>query len=177
MNTSESRSINVESMVRAGQSQLPVRATSTVPAPVTEQSKPKVAFPSEMSSISDPISAASRPCVAQGPTLTPPIDIYDSDEGLVLEADLPGVTEETLSIVLEDSVLHLKASVFEAAPPNARPLHLEYRTGGFERSFILGDDVDREKIRAELYDGVLRVTLPRSDRSRTRRIEVNSHAS
>jgi HSP20 family molecular chaperone IbpA len=53
-------------------------------------------------------------------------------------------------------------------------LHEEYRVGDYQRSFILGDEVDREKIKAELTHGVLRLFLPKADRLRTRRIEIKS---
>ena len=63
----------------------------------------------------------------------PPIDIHEGPDGLVLEADLPGATEENLSIQLEDNVLSLHAKVPSPAPEGARPLHEEYRVADFYR--------------------------------------------
>src|ERR1700712_1272345 len=80
---------------------------------------------------------------------TPPIDIHEGTEGLVLEADLPGVTEAQLSIQLEDNVLSLFARASAPAPEGARVLHEEYQPGDFYRSFILSDEVERSKISAE----------------------------
>jgi HSP20 family molecular chaperone IbpA len=105
---------------------------------------------------------------------TPPIDIHESAEGLVLEADLPGVTESQLSIQLEDNVLSLHARVSAPAPEDARVLHEEYRPGDFYRSFILSDEVERSKIAAELKNGVLKLTLPKAERAKTRRIEIKT---
>jgi HSP20 family molecular chaperone IbpA len=106
--------------------------------------------------------------------LTPLIDIHEGPEGLVLEADLPGVLEEALTVQLEDNVLSLHAR--RALPPveGGRVLHEEFRPGEFARSFILSDEVDRTRITASLRNGVLRIVLPKAERTRTRRIEVSS---
>ena len=105
---------------------------------------------------------------------TPPIDIHEGPDGLTLEADLPGATENNLFIQLEDNVLSLHARIESPAPEGARLLHEEYHVGDYYRSFILSDEVDRERITAELKNGVLRLTLPKADRARTRRIEIRS---
>jgi HSP20 family protein len=107
-------------------------------------------------------------------TYTPPIDIHEVAEGLTLEADLPGATEQNLQILLEDNVLNLYATVDSPASEGARLVHEEYRLGDYHRSFILSDEVDRERITAELKNGVLRLFLPKAERARTRRIEIKS---
>jgi HSP20 family molecular chaperone IbpA len=104
----------------------------------------------------------------------PPIDIHEGPEGLTLEADLPGATEQNLSVELEDNVLSLYAKIDSPVPEAARLLHEEYRLGDYQRSFILSDEVDRERITAELKNGVLRLFLPKAERARTRRIEIKS---
>lgn len=104
----------------------------------------------------------------------PLIDIHEGPDGLVLEADLPGATEEGLSIQLEDNVLTLQARVEAPVPQGARALHEEYRVGPFQRSFILSDEVERSRITAELKNGVLRLILPKAERAKTRRIEIKT---
>jgi HSP20 family molecular chaperone IbpA len=104
----------------------------------------------------------------------PPIDIHEAAEGLTLEADLPGASEQNLHVELEDNVLSLHAKINSPVPEGARLLHEEYRLGDYRRSFILSDEVDRERITAELKDGVLRLFLPKAERARTRRIEIKS---
>lgn len=105
---------------------------------------------------------------------TPSIDIHERPEGLVLEADLPGATENDVSIQLEDNVLVLHAKVASVAPEGARLLHEECRSVDYYRSFILSDEVERSKITAELKNGVLRLVLPKAERAKTRRIEIKS---
>lgn len=106
--------------------------------------------------------------------LTPPIDIHEGPEGLILEADLPGAGESQVTIQLEDNVLTLHAKVTPPAPEGARALHEEYHVGDFYRSFILSDEVERSGITAELKNGVLRLVLPKAERAKTRRIEIKS---
>lgn len=105
---------------------------------------------------------------------TPSIDIHEGPDGLILEADLPGVTESSLRIDLEHNVLNLQARVVRPIPAGARLLHEESPIVGFFRSFILTDDIQKDAIRAELKNGVLRLTLPRAERAKSRRIEVSS---
>jgi HSP20 family molecular chaperone IbpA len=117
-----------------------------------------------------PQAGPARPVAAQ----TPLIDIHEGPEGLVLEADLPGVGQDGVAIHLEDNVLNLTARVDFPAGEAVRLLHEEYRQADFARSFILSDEVDRERISAELKNGVLRLTLPKAERAKTRRIEIKS---
>ena len=105
---------------------------------------------------------------------TPPIDIYESDQGLVLHADLPGVSIQTLELQVQDNKLTLFGRVTSSIPEGARIRHQEYEVGDFLRSFILSDEVDHERISATMNNGVLKVVLPRADKGEPRRIEVKT---
>lgn len=105
---------------------------------------------------------------------TPPIDIFETEEGLVLRADLPGVNVDGLELQIQDNRLTLFGRVTSPAPPDARLVHQEYHEGDFLRSFILSDDVDHDRISAKLNNGVLEVTLPRMPRPEPRRISVQT---
>jgi HSP20 family molecular chaperone IbpA len=120
-----------------------------------------------------PAAAAADPAESRT-CYTPMIDIHEGPDGLVLEADLPGATDSSLNIQLEDNVLSLHATVPSPVPEGARVLHEEYRVGDFHRSFILSDEVERGRITAELKNGVLRLHLPKAERAKTRRIEIKS---
>lgn len=110
----------------------------------------------------------------RSPSYTPPIDIHEGPKGLLLEADLPGATEQNLQIQLQDNVLSLYARIDSPTLEGTRVLYEEYRVGDFQRSFILSDEVDREGITAELKNGVLRLFLPKAERARVRRIEIKA---
>ena len=105
---------------------------------------------------------------------TPPIDIFETAEGLVLLADLPGVTLESLELQVQDNKLTLFGKVKSDIPPDARLIHQEYALGHFLRSFILSDEVDHERITARLNQGVLEVVLPQLRKSEPRRIQVTT---
>jgi HSP20 family protein len=103
----------------------------------------------------------------------PPIDIYETPDGLVLYADLPGVDSEGLDLQVQNNRLTLFGRVSSDVPESAQMLHQEYHIGDFLRSFILSDEVDHDRIQAKLANGVLRVELPRAPRAKPRRIEVS----
>jgi HSP20 family molecular chaperone IbpA len=105
---------------------------------------------------------------------TPPIDIYESDEGLVLIADLPGVSVKALELQVQNNKLTLLGRVANPVPADARLVHKEYEEGDFLRSFILSEDVDHERVTARLNDGVLEIFLPRAAKTTPRRIDVNT---
>ena len=103
---------------------------------------------------------------------TPPIDIFETADGLVLQADLPGVSSESLELQIQDNKLSLFGRVSLPSPPEARLIHQEYQVGHFLRSFILSDEVDHERISAKLNQGVLEVILPRLSKPEPRRIPI-----
>ena len=103
---------------------------------------------------------------------TPPIDIFETAEGLVLQADLPGVSSDSLELQVQDNKLSLFGKVSLSVPSDARLIHQEYQVGHFLRSFILSDEVDHERISAKLNQGVLEVILPRLSKPEPRRIQI-----
>jgi HSP20 family protein len=113
------------------------------------------------------VAAAVDPVV-----FTPPIDIFETPDGLVLLADLPGVTLESLELQVQDNKLTLFGKVKPDLPADARLIHQEYTVGHFLRSFILSDEVDHDRIAAKLNQGVLEVVLPQLRKSEPRRIQV-----
>lgn len=103
----------------------------------------------------------------------PHIDIFETPEGLMLRADLPGVTLETLELQVQNNKLTLFGRVAPWTLPEARLLHQEYHEGDFLRSFILSDNVDHERISAKLANGVLEVFLPHAPKAQPRKIQVS----
>lgn len=104
----------------------------------------------------------------------PPIDIYESSDGLVLLADLPGVAVDTLELQVQDNKLTLFGRVKKPVGEDAQLRHGEYHEGDFLRSFILSDEVDYDRIAATLNNGVLKVVLPRAQKAEPRRIQVQT---
>jgi len=105
---------------------------------------------------------------------TPPLDIHETSDGLVLEADLPGVPADQLAVRVEDNVLHIYGKTVWPMDDEARLHHEEVRPGDFYRSFILSDQVDTDNIAADFHQGVLRLTLPKAAKARPRKIEIRT---
>ncbi|MEZ5944806.1 MAG: Hsp20/alpha crystallin family protein [Planctomycetaceae bacterium] len=105
---------------------------------------------------------------------TPPIDIFETENGLMLRADLPGVATEGLELQIQDNRLTLFGRPAVDIPDQGALVHQEFETADFLRSFILSDDVDHDGITAKLQHGVLEVLLPRTTRAQPRKIDVQS---
>ncbi|CAB3771180.1 heat-shock protein [Burkholderia puraquae] len=108
-------------------------------------------------------------------TLTPAVDIYEDSQGVTLWADLPGVTKDKLDVKVHDSSLSIEAEAVVPTPENLRLQHAEVRQPHFARTFTLSPDFDTSKIEASLQDGVLKLTIPRRDEARPRRIEIKTN--
>ncbi len=103
---------------------------------------------------------------------TPSVDIFDDRHSIMLSADMPGVKPDALTIDLHDHVLTLAGNVVETDHSGEEVLVQEYGTGRFFRQFELSDLIDQEKIKAELAHGVLRLTLPKVEPAKPRRIKI-----
>lgn len=108
-----------------------------------------------------------------GPVFTPSVDIFETETGLTILADLPGVTPENLDIDLHEDVLSIIGNITDEKDDGENYLLKEYETGQFIRKFTLTEVIDQEKIKADLADGVLRLTLPKIEKAKPRKITVN----
>lgn len=104
----------------------------------------------------------------------PRADIYETNDQLVIVADMPGVDENSLDITLEKNILSIKGFIDFPTPENYSPAYAEYEVGDFERHFTLSNDFDWEKINAKLKNGVLYVYLPKAGPAQTKKITVNA---
>ena len=107
-------------------------------------------------------------------TITPPVDIFEDGQAVTLWADLPGVTKDKLDVRVHDGNLSIEAEAVVPTPANLRLQHVEVREPRFARTFTLSPDFDTSKIEASLQDGVLKLTIPRREEARPRRIEVKT---
>ena len=105
--------------------------------------------------------------------LNPAVDIYEDDQALTLVADLPGVPKERLNLGIDKGVLTIEALAPSASDEHG--LYREFGTTGYQRRFQLPDTLEFDKVAAELKDGVLKVTMPKSAAARPRKIEVTIH--
>src|SRR5215510_8187981 len=103
----------------------------------------------------------------------PPCDIFETDKELVMKFELPEVKKEDVVVKLEQNVLTLHGErKFEEKPDRENYHRVERRYGEFMRSFSVPLYVDAARINAEFKDGVLTITLPKSEEARPKQINV-----
>lgn len=105
---------------------------------------------------------------------TPAVDIIENKEDLVLIADMPGADENSVEITLEKDLLTIYGKVEPDIPEKHRLVTSDYGIGDYQRSFTLSSEIDREKIEATVKNGVLRLTLPKAEGAKTRKIPVKA---
>jgi HSP20 family protein len=122
---------------------------------------------------SDNRDLASAERTRGGTTYSPRIDIRETDDELLLLADLPGVPPEDLEIQFENNELTIHGRV-PKRHETRRFVGGEYGIGDFFRTFRVGETIDAANISAELNHGVLTLHLPKSEAVKPRRIDINS---
>ena len=111
--------------------------------------------------------------VRPGRVFIPAVDIFETPQALVLVADMPGVAGDQVTIDLKENLLTIHGQV---SPPSEKQVILaqEYAIGDYYREFQVGELVDKEKIEANVKNGVLTLTLPKAEKAKPRRIEVKT---
>jgi HSP20 family protein len=103
----------------------------------------------------------------------PSVDIYENKDQIVLEAELPGMNREDFDLTVENNVITLRGERrFEKKDDGDNYHRVERSYGSFTRSFTLPQTVSAEGAQAEYRNGVLRVTLPKREEVKARRIEI-----
>jgi HSP20 family molecular chaperone IbpA len=103
--------------------------------------------------------------------VTPPVDIVETDEGLTLTADVPGLDEQSLEISVDQGVLTIEG---KAVFGTGSLLWREYAMDGYWRQFQLPDTFDAGKARADVKNGVLTLHLPKAEAARPRKIAIET---
>lgn len=106
---------------------------------------------------------------------SPPVDVEETPDELVLTAELPGMKHEDIDIELEDGVLTIQGEKKEEEKDeNTQGLLYERRWGSFTRKFTLPRAVDPNNITANYEDGILTVSIPKAEEAKGRKIEITS---
>jgi len=104
--------------------------------------------------------------------ISPEVNIYETENGYTLEAEMPGVAREQLEVTLENNALTLVGRRTDTTPPGT-VLYRESRPADFRRVFELDPAIDSQKIRAQMNQGLLVLELPKAEAVKPRRIAVN----
>lgn len=104
----------------------------------------------------------------------PAVDIIDTNDSVVLVADMPGVDEEHVDVTIEKDVLTIRGTVQRANHEGFDVDHTELRDGDFARSFTISNEIDRDGIDAAVRNGVLRITLPKALHAMSKKVTVKA---
>jgi len=116
--------------------------------------------------------AAKEEKTIPGRYFVPPADVYETDEALAVVLEMPGVEKKDINISLENDVLSVDGRIDFSKYRDMEPVYAEYSVGHYARSFSLSDRIDRDKISANIEDGVLTLTLPKAKAAQPRRISI-----
>jgi HSP20 family molecular chaperone IbpA len=109
-----------------------------------------------------------------GKVFVPRVDIRETDDDMLLIADMPGVDEKSVDITLEKNILTITGSVKPPVFENHSIVRAEYDVGDFERAFTISDEIDRDSIAATVKNGVLKVTLRKAEKVKARKIAITA---
>jgi HSP20 family protein len=104
--------------------------------------------------------------------LRPAVDIFETEEGITLRADMPGVSKDRLNLRVDGANLLVEGRIGITPQDPMQPLYADVRSAIFRRNFLLSNEFEPNKIDANLKDGVLTVRIPKRAELRPRRIEV-----
>lgn len=104
----------------------------------------------------------------------PSVDIYETEQELVVKADLPEVDEKDLDVHVENNVLSIRGErKFDNTTSEDNYLRVERPYGPFSRSFSLANTVNTDAIKAEYHNGVLKLTIPKREEAKPKQIKVS----
>jgi HSP20 family molecular chaperone IbpA len=102
--------------------------------------------------------------------IRPAVNIIETAAGLVLTADIPGASKDTLDVNVEKGILTISAPVVREMPGNQA--YGEFELAPYYRQFSIPESLDHEKAKAELVNGILTLTVPLAEAAKPRKIEV-----
>lgn len=119
--------------------------------------------------------AFTRPLSLREGWSAPAIDMYQTDDDIVVKAALPGIKPDEVQINITGEVLHIKGETRHEEEKKEKAWHMrEQRWGAFERSIMLPTDVVADKAKAEFENGVLTITLPKAEEVKPKIINIKA---
>ena len=106
--------------------------------------------------------------------LLPPVDVIEDESGITVNADMPGVTKENLTIRIEGGALTIDAPLALGESKSLNAVYSETRSAHYKRNFTLSRELDTTKIDAAIKDGVLKLHVAKLEHAKPRRIEVRA---
>lgn len=130
---------------------------------------------SEMSRFMNQLWGTPAAGGGNGGTWLPALDVWETDEALVISVDLPGIRQDDVAIEVDEGVLTVSGSrEKKVEQKDDRFYRFERRYGGFSRSVTLPQGVDETKIAAAFENGVLEITVPKPEARKPKRISIDA---
>jgi HSP20 family protein len=108
-----------------------------------------------------------------GSAYSPDVDIYLSEDELLLATDLPGVEKGDVNIEIDENnslVIKAKTTLKETE----KPVYKQFNVGNYYRAFQIGDEFDKDKVSGKLENGLLEVRIPKREEAKPKRIAINA---
>lgn len=119
-----------------------------------------------------PLKADGSGGALQHTTVLPPVDIFEDEAGFTVIADLPGVSKERLGIRVDGDSLVIEGAASAPVSGEMELIYGEVQNPLYRRSFTLSRELDPGKIEAKLVNGVLKLSIPKAEEAKPRRIDV-----
>jgi HSP20 family protein len=119
-------------------------------------------------------SGSPQPTHKSESAIRPPVDIFETADGITLNADMPGVSKQHLNLQVEGNTLTVEGELEVKMPEDMEPIYADVRSRLYRLSFVLSSELESSRVEANLKDGVLTVHIPKRAELKPRRIEVKS---
>ena len=105
-------------------------------------------------------------------TIRPPVDIFEDAHGIMVVAEMPGVSRDQLNVHADRNTLTIEGDAVVEMPKGMEAIHADVQSTRYSRSFVLSGELETDAIDAKLKDGVLTIRIPKRREFRPRKIEV-----
>ena len=117
-------------------------------------------------------SAAPQHTAGEEHAIRPPVDIYEDAHGIMVVAEMPGVSKEHLNVQADRNSLTIEGKAVIDMPQGMEPIHADVQHTRYSRSFVLSGELETDAIDAKLKDGVLTIRIPKRSEYRPRKVDV-----
>ncbi|HZP82782.1 MAG TPA: Hsp20/alpha crystallin family protein [Chthonomonadaceae bacterium] len=129
-------------------------------------------LPNEMFGVMNPRAAQPREHVSSR-VWSPPVDVYEDKDSIVLKVELPGVQQNEIDIEMAGETLTIRGErKFEDEARRENYIRIERQYGAFQRSFTIGIPIEEDKVKATYRNGILEITIPKSEATKPKKVQV-----
>ena len=117
-------------------------------------------------------TASQRMAREDAPAVRPPVDIFEDAHGIMVVAEMPGVSRDRLNIQADRNSLTIEGEAVIDVPKGMEAIHADVQSTRYSRSFVLSSELETDAIDAKLKDGLLTIRIPKRREYRPRKVEV-----